>query len=183
MIKTVLGLDISSKTVGWGVLEINDVDGSIAYKDCGHFNPIKTGSIIERIVNTREKIKNILNTYKPDIIGIEDLIKFMPKSTATTVVMLTTFNRTISLTCYDYLSSSPRMFNVLSIRHGLKLNKKLPKKQDMPELVAHHLGITFPYVYSKQTKKKKPTIKEESYDIADGLAVALYCCFMIRKKK
>ena len=44
----------------------------------------------------------------------------------------------------------------------------------MPELVAKHLGITFPYRLCKKGK-----IQVESYDMADGIAVALYYAFII----
>jgi hypothetical protein len=69
----------------------------------------------------------------------------------------------------------------MSIRHGLKINKVFPKKVDMPELVAKHLGIVFPY--ERTTKgKSKDKIKMESYDKADGIAVALYYAFMLTGK-
>lgn len=172
MSKRVLGLDISSSTIGYCVLE---VDGyNIKYISMDYLKPSKKGSIMERIVDTRNKILTIINKVKPDYIGIEDLIKFMPKSTATTVVVLTTFNRMICLLAYDYLQRYPELFNVMSIRHGLKLNKILPSKDDMPELVAKHLGIIFPYQYDKKNK-----IKEESRDMADGVAVALYYAFIL----
>lgn len=172
MSKRVLGLDISSSTIGYCVLE---VDGyNIKYISMDYLKPSKKGSIMERIVDTRNKILTIINKVKPDYIGIEDLIKFMPKSTATTVVVLTTFNRMICLLAYDYLQRYPELFNVMSIRHGLKLNKILPSKDDMPELVAKHLGIIFPYQCDKKNK-----IKEESRDMADGVAVALYYAFIL----
>jgi hypothetical protein len=75
----------------------------------------------------------------------------------------------ICLTAYDYLGKSPTLYSVMTIRHGLKTGKDLPKKEEMPALVAQHLGITFPYEYNK-----KGGIKVESYDKADGVAVALY---------
>ena len=101
----------------------------------------------------------------------------MPKSTATTVVVLTTFNRMVCTAIYDYLKDYPVLLNVMPIRHGLKLDKDLPKKEDMPELVAKHLGITFPYEHNK-----KGNIKVESYDKADGIAVALYHAFALSGK-
>ena len=101
----------------------------------------------------------------------------MPKSTATTVVTLASFNRMIGLLSYDYLKSHPGLFNVMSIRHGLKLNKNLPKKEEMPDLVSKHLGITFPYI-----KDKKGKIKPESFDMADGIAVALYYAFILTNR-
>lgn len=176
--KTVLGFDVSSSCIGYCHLEINEETGDIKYVSCNYIKPIKKGSIIERIVDTRNKIKNIIESIKPDYIGIEDIIQFMKgHSTAKTIIMLTTFNRMIGLTAYDYLGKSPELFSVMSIRHGLKINKNLPKKEDMPELVSKHLGITFPY-----EKNSKGKIKIENYDKADGVAVALYYSFILTKK-
>lgn len=175
--KTVLGLDVSSSTIGWCVLEI-EKNNNIKYVDSGYFKPVKNGFIMDRIIDSRKKIQEIINKYQPDYIAIEDLIKFMPKSTATTVVVLATFNRMICLVCYDYLKSYPALFNVMTIRHGLKFEKNLPKKEDMPELVAKHLEINFPYELSTRGKKKNK-IKIENYDVADGIAVALYYAFVL----
>ena len=177
MNKTILGFDISSSTIGWCALEINEISGDIKFLKMGYLKPSKKGTIMDRILDTRNNVLKIINNYNPDYIGIEDLIKFMPKSTATTVVVLTTFNRMICLLAYDYLKSLPGLFNVMTIRHALKLNKILPKKEDMPELVAKHLGITFPYEYDKKGK-----IKTENEDMADGTAVALYYAFLLTGK-
>lgn len=176
MSKKVLGFDVSTSTVGWSLLEIDNND-NIKFIDCGYFKPIKNGSILERMIDTREKINNIIIKMSPDYIGIEDLIKFMVKSTATTVVMLTTFNRMVCLSAYDYLNGYPELFNVMTIRHGLKTNKILPKKEDMPELVAKHLSIKFPYVYNK-----KGNAREENNDMADAVAVALFYCYKLTNK-
>lgn len=169
---------MSSTTIGWCVLEINETTKEIDYKVCDYVKPLKKGSIIERIVDTRNKISVIINKVQPDYIGIEDIIQFMQgKSTAKTIIMLTTFNRMIGLCAYDYLGRSPELFNVMTIRHGLKEDKVLPKKEDMPELVAKHLGITFPYEYNKKGK-----VKVESFDKADGVAVALYYARVLTDK-
>jgi Holliday junction resolvasome RuvABC endonuclease subunit len=179
--KKVLGFDVSSTTIGYCVLEIDD-DNKINYKSMSYLKPIKKGTIIERIVDTRNKIQDIINDVKPDYIGVEDIIQFMKgKSTAKTIIMLTTFNRMICLLAHDHLQRSPELFSVMTIRHGLKMGKDLPKKEDMPELVAKHLGITFPYVY-KTSKKKGKTIAVESEDMADGVAVALYLSFVLTEK-
>jgi Holliday junction resolvasome RuvABC endonuclease subunit len=170
MAKTILGFDVSSTTIGWCTLNWNDTTNDIILMQMGYLKPIKKGSIIERIVDTRNKIQKIIVDAKPDYIAIEDIIQFMQgKSTAKTIIMLTTFNRMISLTSYDYLGKEPTLYSVMTIRHGLKEGKVFPKKEDMPSLVAKHLGITFPYEYNK-----KGGIKVESYDKADGVAVALY---------
>jgi len=179
MTKRILGIDCSSTTIGWCVL---DIDSKITFVKAGYIKPIKSGSIISRIVDTRNKIQTLINLYKPDHIGIEDIIQFMKgKSTAQTIIMLTTFNRMVGLCAFDYLMSSPEFFNVMAIRHGLKIGKDLPKKEDMPELVAKHLEITFPYEYSSRGKKLG-SIKIENYDMADGIAVALYYAFVLTGK-
>lgn len=172
----ILGFDISSTCIGYSVLEIQDKN--IKFISCNYLKPIKKGTMIERIVDTRNKIKKIIEESKPDAIAIEDIIQFMSgASTAKTIITLTTFNRMICLLAHDYLNKSPELYNVMSIRHGLKLDKQLPKKEDMPELVAKHLGITFPYVVGK-----KSNIKSESYDMADGVSVALYYAFVLTGK-
>lgn len=181
MNKRVLGIDVSSTTIGYCILDIDD-NNIISLVKASYIKPIKTGSIIERIVDTRNIIKNVLEEAKPDYIAIEDIIQYMKgKSTAQTIIMLTTFNRMIGLCAYDYLNDAPQLFNVMSIRHGLKEGKELPKKEDMPELVAKHLRITFPYERSSKGKKKG-AIKVESYDLADGIAVALYYAFVLTGK-
>ena len=178
MIKTILGFDVSSTTIGYCVLTIDDSDQSIVFQSAGYLKPIKEGSIIERIVDTRNRITDIIDLAKPDYIGIEDIIKFMKgKSTAQTIIMCATFNRMICLTAYDYLSREPELFNVMTIRHGIKIDGVFPKKEDMPALVSKHLGITFPYEYDK-----KKNIKVENYDKADGMAVALCHAFVLAGK-
>lgn len=173
--KRVLGFDVSSTTIGYCVLEVDEQADKIDFVYANYVKPLKKGSIIERIVDTRDKIQVIIDQVKPDYIGIEDIIQFMQgKSTAKTIIMLTTFNRMIGLCAYDYLKRAPELFSVMTIRHGLKTDKVFPKKEDMPELVAKHLGIQFPYEMNKKGK-----VKVESFDKADGVAVALYYAFML----
>ncbi len=176
----ILGFDVSSTTIGWSSLSVNDKTKEIKLLDCGYIKPIKDGYIVDRIVDTRDKILDIIKKHKPDYIGIEDIIKFMKgKSTADTIIMLTTFNRMTCLLAHDYLKKKPELFNVMTIRHGLKIGKILPKKEEMPELVAKHLGITFPYEYQINKRSKIAKITEESYDTADGVSVALYYAFVL----
>lgn len=171
--KTILGIDCSSTTIGYAILTVDDVD--IQFISCNYIKPPKKGNLIERIAQTRDMIQKIILDTKPDYIAIEEIISFMKgASTAKTVIMLTSFNRMVCLLAYDYLNRPPELYNVMSIRHGLKMNKVLPKKQDMPELVAKHLSIKFPYEYNKKGK-----IKVECEDQADAVAVALFHSFKL----
>lgn len=171
----VLSFDVSSTTIGYCVLDINDSTGDVIFVAADYVKPLKNGHITERIADTRDKIRKIMDVTKPDEIAIEDIVQFMKgQSTAKTIIMLTTFNRMIGLLAYDYLRKPPELYSVMTIRHGLKTGKDLPKKEDMPDLVAKHLGITFTYSLNK---KGKP--KPENYDIADGMAVATYHSFVL----
>lgn len=182
MTKKVLGFDVSSSCIGWGLLEIDESNQSIKYLDSGLIKPIKTGTIIERLASTRDQISKIIKKCSPDHIGIEDIISFIRnKSTANTIITLAVFNRMVGLVSMDYLNKNPELFGVLDIRHGLKLTPDFPKKEEIPELVAKHLGIKFPYLYIK-CGKSKGKIHVTSYDRADGLAVALKYAFVLTGK-
>jgi Holliday junction resolvasome RuvABC endonuclease subunit len=177
----VLGLDISSSCIGWGLLEI-DNSNNITYLNSGIIKPPKNGSILERLHGTRDLVAAVIKKNKPDYVGIEDIISFIRnKSTATTIITLAVFNRMIGLLSMDLIGNVPELFSVLDIRHGLKLNSTFPKKEDMPELVAYHLGIKFPYTYITRGKSKGK-IHITSYDRADGLAVALHYAFSLTGK-
>ncbi len=180
MKKKILGFDVSSSCIGWGLLEIDE--SNISYLDSGILKPKKTGTILERLSDTRDKISTLINKLSPDYIGIEDIINFIRnKSSANTIITLAVFNRMIGLCSFDFLKKPPELFGVLSIRHGLKTNKLFPKKEDMPELVSNHLKIKFPYEYMKVGKNKgKPHVT--NYDRADGIAVALYYAFILTNK-
>lgn len=172
MVKRVLGFDISSTTIGWALLEIDE--SKIAFVKANYIKPSKDGHILDRLADTRDKIQQLIQETNPDYIGIEEIIQFMKgESTAATIVILTSFNRMIGLLAHDYLKKAPEMFNVMSIRHGLKFGKKLPKKEDMPKLVAKHLKIKFPWeLITKGKYAGNP--KATNYDVADGIAVALH---------
>lgn len=175
MIKKILGFDVSSTTIGYSVLTIDETTKDIKFVSVDYLKPQKKGTVIERVADTRDKIKKIIEDIKPDYIGIEDIIMFIRgKSTANTIITLATFNRMVGLIAYDYLKKMPSFFGVLDIRRGLKLTPDLPAKEDIPELVAKHLGMKFPYQFNKNKK-----MKVENGDMADGMAVALFHAFIL----
>ena len=182
----VIGFDVSSTCVGYGVLNI--INNNITYIDSGYFLPLKSDSIIENLYDLKSNVNRLLLKYNPTHIGIEELIKFMKgSSSADTTLILSAFNRTVGLTAYEYTLANnldkPQFFSVLSIRSKLKFENRLEKKE-MPEAVAKHLDMQFPYEYNK-----RKTLLVYNYDRADGIAVALYYSFLltnrfkIKKKK
>lgn len=165
----ILGFDVSSSCIGWCILQVDD-NKTISFVASGIYKPPKKGDIIERLAKTKKAIIELLKKQKPDAVAIEELVKFMPAiSTASTVVALTGFNRLVGLTCYEHQKRLPSCYNVLAIRHGIKLNGVLPKKEEIPDVVATHLGMA-PIIHHKANGE----IDKTTYDQADATAVALY---------
>lgn len=175
--KIIMGIDCSSTTIGISILKI-DVNNKIHFVDCTYIKPIKNIDISLRLSDTRDKLQKIINKYKPTHIGIEEIIPYMPgASSANTIITLAVFNRMACLLARDYLQAAPALFNVMSVRTGLKLNKNLPKKEDVPDLVSQHLKFNFPWDYNK-----KGDPKPECFDMADGVAVSLFYAFVLTGK-
>lgn len=173
----VLGFDVSSSTIGFGVI---DYDGYGQYKliDSGYFKPNKKVSLFKSLELVKADVYNLIKKHNPDDIAIEDVVQFMAKkSTARTIITLAVYNRTVGLTCYEIHGKEPSLWSVMAIRHKLKLNKQFPPKEDMPNIIEKHLNITFPWITKIVKKKGKAPEKKicvESYDVADGICVALY---------
>jgi Holliday junction resolvasome RuvABC endonuclease subunit len=165
--KIILGLDISTKCCGYSIIDASTSPPTLIH--CSFIKPPQKGSIFDRITKTQVEIEKLLHQYSPDCVGIEQIASYFGKfSTAQTIIALARINIAVGLTCYEYLGHEPAMFNVMQIRHGLKLTPALPKKEEIPQLLEKLLGIKFPYVY------KNGEIAEESYDTSDSLAVAIY---------
>ena len=173
--KKVMGLDISSTTIGICLLSYDDK--KIALDHVSFYKPPKQGNMLEKLAIIRKYINDKIDELKPDTIAIEDIVLFMKgKSSATTVTTLAIVNRMIGLTAFDKLNKLPYIYNVMRIRHAIKIGKALPPKEDIPELVANILGIKFPYVKNRNGDPAK-----ENEDMADSIAVALCHIYMDRK--
>jgi Holliday junction resolvasome RuvABC endonuclease subunit len=165
-----MGLDASTTTIGICILD--DADPiSVIYLD--FYKPNKENGIIQMLVSARKHIFDVAKQYNVDIFVIEEYIRFMKgASSAATVIPLAILNTTLRLSIFDEFGKEPEALNVLKIRHCLKLDKKIPAKEDIPDLVAHHLGLKeFPW--RKRISRKKEVVMVESYDMADAIAVAL----------
>lgn len=181
--KRVLGLDASSTTIGIAIIDYDD--SQISLHDCFYYKPPKKGNIFERLSKVRNYIQELIDTYNPDDVSLEDIVLHMKgHSTAKTITTLAVLNRTVGTAVFDKHGKAPYLYNVMRIRHAIKTSKKLPAKEDIPELVAHHLGPSFVFLTDKKgkvIKKKNGDYKEENYDIADGIACALCHIFKDRE--
>lgn len=167
----ILSFDASTTTVGVSLLA-QELGQPINLEYSDFFKPPKDGELFARFKAVKDFVIELIDKLNPDEIVIEDFIPFMKASNSKTIILLATFNRMVGMAIYEKTGKSPKMINVLALRHALKLSPELPSKDQIPELVAHHLDTNFPYVYITGGKKKGQ-ISEESYDIADAVALGL----------
>ena len=164
-----LGLDISSATIGYVVLE----DGVIIEK--GHYKPTKSKvkkvsvSIAERLSPTYYDMKKIIKRINPDVVCIEDYArKFSAgRSSAKTIIILSCFNEVVSMACYDAITVVPIKYTVAAIRKTLGLKGKIEKKDVLNVILEHYPDFKIELNRMNNTKK-------EIYDEADALAVLIH---------
>lgn len=180
----VAGFDVSSSTIGICFLDIDD-GYNITPSLITYYKPPQKENILDSLYETKQFITTIIKEQAPTHIAIEQIIQYMEgASSANTIIKLTSFNRLIGMIAYEYLGYAPELYSVLAIRHGIKLTKKLPAKEDLPKIIEKRLKIKFPYIY-KQYKRKtnKKTIAPETYDQSDAVAVALYYTLKLLESK
>jgi len=179
--KIIMGIDASTTTVGIGILKYTQRSTKILYD--GFYKPDKKNMLeLDWLIATREHVLNLAKKYKVNEFAIEEYIKFMKgKSSASTILPLAILNRTLCLGIYDKYNTYPNILNILKIRHAIKLNKKLPSKEEVPEIIINKLGFN-KLKYKKINKKtKKEEDMTEMFDVADALAVAY--CHVIQQRK
>lgn len=165
---TVLGFDVSSVTVGWGLITITNPPRLISH---GYIKPLDSKhSEIERLADIYGRVCNLCDLLNPSVVSVEDIFLFMKgKSQARTITLLTAFNRTISLAAYQKIGKV-KFYNVHEIRKVIKNAYNIGLeigKEDMPDLVREYLEPNF-----KDIKNKKDKRAVETCDEADGIAAA-----------
>lgn len=168
----ILGLDISSETIGWAILNGEDLI------DYGFIKPNKKGSIEERLHSSIVEIDEIYNKYKPNIISVEEISKFMEGfSQANTIITLTTFNRVICYHLFVLSGIPPLRFMPATIRSKIRKRynrKNKLKKDDVCALLKEKFSIkTYTYVPKSGKNRGQIVERKENKDITDAIAVAL----------
>ena len=176
--KTVLGLDISSSTIGWSLLEYDDQ--KIELKDYGHMKPPKStkGSLAFRASNAYDEMYDFLKRIDPDFVVIEAYANKFPagRSTARTIIVLSVFNELMSIACLKGLSYEPIRYAVVTIRSVL--SKQAGYKISSKEECFDYIKKYFSNFSLRNNKNGK--IAKECYDEADAIAVALTYIFKER---
>jgi Holliday junction resolvasome RuvABC endonuclease subunit len=177
--KTVLGLDCSTATIGWGLLTLENEPKLISF---GHIKPMesKSGSLIERLNSTFNRITALCEQLSPDLVAVEEIKKFMKgMSSAQTITILAGFNRVISLAAYK-ISNNLKYYDESEVRKIIK-NEYLRKsdkigKEDMPDLIRRFLWNDF-----QGPLNTKGETAIETYDEADGVSVGWSCALDLRR--
>jgi Holliday junction resolvasome RuvABC endonuclease subunit len=170
-----MGLDISTTTIGIAIVKEKD-DGKLKLVHHEYYKPEKKFGQLEMLSKAQRYITDLVFDLDVNEVAIEQYAQFMKgKSSAKTIIPLAILNTAIQLNIWQATDSGlvPRVMNVLAIRHAIKPTKKLPKKEEMPDIVAKRLGIKFPWEMKVNRRTKKKEKREENWDVADAIAVAL----------
>jgi Holliday junction resolvasome RuvABC endonuclease subunit len=170
----ILGLDISSATIGWSILEV-EVGQDIRLKTYGHIKPTSKKKSDDnfsfRLNYAFDAITNLVQKEKPDVVAIEDYAKKFSKgkSSANTILILSSFNEVCGLATYRVLKSKPIRMPVTSLRKLVKT--KYSCNIDDKEDVLNFCKKTFNNFLTQNNRAGN--IKKECYDEADSIIVAL----------
>lgn len=178
-----MGLDASTSTIGLSVIEYDEKLMKLIHYE--YYKPASLSKVneLERLIQVKKFILDRIEKFNPDDVAIEDFARFMKgKSGAGTIIPLAILNRTICLTIYERLNKLPNILNVNTIRAKLKITNERPKKEEMPNIVAHHLNIEFPWIKKINKKTKNEKLIEENYDIADSISCACAHIFINKIK-
>jgi len=177
--KTILGLDISSSTIGWSIIEYDDEQ--IVLKEYGHIKPLKSnkGSLALRASSAYDDVYSFLKENNPDMFASEAYANKFPagRSTARTIIVLSVFNELMSIACLKSLSYEPERYAVMTIRSSLSkfAGYKISSKEECFEFIKKYFSN-----FSLRSNRNGK-IAKECYDEADAIAVAL--TYILKEKR
>ena len=173
IILKVLGLDISSATIGWALLETKHKKPKlISY---GHLRPPSKKQSKDnfslRLDFGFNEITNLIKNLKPDIVVIEDYAKGFSKglSSANTIIVLASFNEVCGLASYRVLGVKPTRMPVTTLRKlvNTEYSESIKDKEDVMKFCKKQFN-NFVTV-----NNRVGNIKIQCYDEADAIIVAL----------
>lgn len=171
-VSKVLGFDVSSQTVGWGLISLDNFNNLLAY---GHIRPLSSKhELMERLDDLFIRIEDLCKQLSPNLISIEDISLFFKSgfSTAKTITTLATFNRVVALAAYR-ATRNVKFYPVSTVRKIIKKTAKLkgtPKKDEIPKIIRNSLESNY-----SDVKKRNGETAIQTFDEADGIAVAWAC--------
>ena len=180
----VLGLDVSTKTVGWALFDIRSKE----LLELTHISPVpkpKEDNKIKELLVKSEIIRTKLLQYKD--MGITKVIIEEPLLNSNNVYTISTLMRFNTLICkevFDVLGVVPEFISTYNSRKFafpelVKQNDKgkfvlfggLPKDIDKKQIIWDLVAKREPQIQWQYTKNS--TLKKENYDQSDA-----YCCVL-----
>lgn len=180
----VLGLDISTKTIGWSLFDIN----TQKLLELTHFSPVvkpQPEDKIEELLGKVDAFEKILEGYKD--FGITKVIIEEPllnSNNIWTVGTLLRYNSMLTKSIYDILGIVPNFISTYNSRKFawpdlVEPNDKgkkvlfggYPKIADKKEIIWKKVSQSEPQIVWLYTRNN--TLKKECYDQADAYTCAL----------
>lgn len=180
----ILGLDISTKTIGFALFDINGSE----LLELTHFSPkIKPlpEDKIEELLKKADAFKKHLENYKD--LGIIKVIIEEPllnSNNAYTIGTLLRYNSMILKCCYDILGIVPTFISTYNARRFAfpdlvgenKSGKPVlfggyPKDIDKKQVIWDHVNELFPEIKWLYTKTN--TLKKENFDMSDAVTCVI----------
>lgn len=190
----ILGLDISTKTIGWALF---DITGSHLL-ELTHFSPkIKPQpeDKIEELLRKADGFRKHLEEYKD--MGITKVIIEEPllnSNNVYTVGTLLRYNSMVLKSCYDVLGIVPTFISTYNARKFafpdlVGPNDKgrnvlfggYPKNIDKKHVIWEHVNDLFPEVTWVHTKTGN--LKKENYDMSDAATAVIGYVNKIKSEK
>ena len=180
----ILGLDVSTKTIGWALFDINTKE----LLELTHVSPIvkpKEENKIKELFSKSEIFRTKLLEYKN--LGISKVVIEEPllnSNNVYTIQTLLRYNTLISKEIYDVLGIVPEYISTYNSRKSafpwlVKDNGKgkfvlfggLPKDCDKKQIIWEQVAKREPQINWVYTKNN--TLKKENFDMSDAYAVCL----------
>ena len=178
--KKVIGLDVSSSVIGYGIIEFDQ--STINLVKYGHIKPPGSdkGSLAFRGLEASKKVRELLKAESPDAVAVEMYANRFSagRSSARTIIVLSFFNELMSLTSLDSVGIETDKYTVANIRSTI--SKYLKNKSISKEQIFDVIKATVPGF--KPRISKNGNIGTESFDQADAIAVA-FCHAIVSQKK
>ena len=189
----ILGLDISSKTIGWALFDIN---GSILL-EASHFTPkIKPQpeDKIEELIKKADAFKKHLEKYKDyGIIKVIIEEPLLNSNNIYTVGTLIRYNSMILKECYNVFKIVPTFISTYNARKFafpdlVQPNDKgkyvlfggYPKDIDKKRVIWECVNYIYPEI--NWPRDKKGNLKKEYFYISDSVTCVIGYINMIKKK-
>ncbi len=172
----ILGLDVSTATIGYTVLDNNGVALEIDY-----ISLKKIKGITNKGFHFRKVLREIVKRHSIEKVYIEEYFQRFARgmSSARTITLLSSFNGIIQYICHDELGIEPEPIAVSTCRSlvGIKTLSKKKAGKDVKEQVfdwvSNHLQYKWPTkILQSGPRKGQLIILDEARDMADAWVVA-----------